>query len=102
MTRKKANGNGAKEVIEGAWAVGLGRLMQLVGIPTIMVLTGWMFSTLNDISSRVVRIEETISRRVEFTDARFANIEREFVTLKQQLNNIDVRLRTVEIEARKR
>lgn len=95
MTDEPTNGQKFTAVMNGAWTTTLARFMQLVGIPALMVISYWMFMTVNDINSRVVRIEETIKQRIAWSDERIGAIN-------QRQNDIELRLRILEAERRQK
>lgn len=105
--RKKSPG-----VLDGDGATAIARFMQIVGMPILLFISGWMFNTLNDVSSRVVRLEEKVQAASDdryrgsqaaadfrLRDAqisglleRVQNNEQRFIATGQRMNSLEERL----------
>lgn len=93
---KQTNGEMLAKLSDNAWTVSLARLMQLVGIPALMVISAWMFSTLNDVNIRVTRIEETIKQRIARGEELITQMHSDNAELKLQMREHELRLRALE------
>lgn len=98
---KRSNG-----FLDGEGTAVAARLVQIVGIPALLFISTWMFNTLNDVSTRVVRLEEQMKintdDRYRGTQARadFALRDEQLRGVSERLTMIEKRLNRVEVPVR--
>lgn len=76
-------------------ATAMARFMQLLGIPALLFMSAWMFSTLNNISDRVARLEEQM--KVAADDRyRGSQAQADFARRDDQIRQLNERTQNME------